>query len=98
MVAHALQAEMEMITHSNKTGHESVARSPAGRQEGHPRIERSVPILKEREFTDDTTADAINSREARWHEYNLGLKPMMNPFVDWNDVYLRHLVTMNQQP
>ena len=58
LVAHALQVEMEMITHSNKTGHESVARSPAGRQEGHPRIERSVPILKERKFTDDTTTDA----------------------------------------
>ena len=79
LVAHELQVEMEMITRSHKTGHESVAGSPVDRHEGHPRIERSVPTLKELKFTNDATACVIDSMEARWHEYNLGLKPMMKP-------------------
>ena len=80
LVAHELQVEIEMITHSHKTGHESVAGSPADRREGYPRVERSVPTFAELKFTNNATACVINSMEARWHEYNLGLKPMMNPF------------------
>ena len=80
LVAHALQAEMKMITHSHKIGHESVAGSPADGHEGYPKVERSAPTFEELKFTNNATAGVINSMKARWHGYNLGLKPMMKPF------------------
>ena len=74
LVAHALQAETKMITHSQKIEHESETGNPAVRHVGYPRVERSAPTFEELEFTNNATAGAINSMKARWHEYNLGLK------------------------
>ena len=65
LVAHELQVEMKMITHSHKTGHESVAGSPADRHEEYPRVERSVPTFEELKFIDNAIAGMINCIKIR---------------------------------
>ena len=80
---------------AKSTGHEIVTGRPAYRHDDYPRVEKSLPTSEEPKFTDNATADMINSMEVRWHKYNLGFKPIMKPLVDRDDIHLRHYVTMN---